>query len=198
MGPAHVDEQFLPSYGINHNNIELDEDNVPDDQYKMEKIVKGRKKPAHVDEDYLPSYNKKYIDGLRKMEDIHVMQETPTHGSGRRRSKKINSSSIDFTNQGKPRSYMVKESQRLAAQHEMARRSENNYGRAHKEHFGFNWKPGKTEHWPKDNFYVPEPTIEDYHMKMMAGQTLPENNNLNIKNREMAHAGHEMGNMRRK
>jgi len=42
--PAHVDEQFLPSYGINHNNIELDEDNVPDDQYKMEKIVKGRKK----------------------------------------------------------------------------------------------------------------------------------------------------------
>merc|ERR1740117_507842 len=51
--PAHVDEGFMPSYGINHNNIELDEQNVPDDQYNMEKIVHGKSKAAHLDEDFL-------------------------------------------------------------------------------------------------------------------------------------------------
>lgn len=191
--PAHVDEGFMPSYGINHNNIELDEQNVPDDQYNMEKIVQSRAKAAHLDEDFLPSYNKKYINGLNTME-INQSMVDDTRNT-RSNKKKVNSSSTDFGNQRKPQGYMLKESQRLAAQQDMARRSENGYGRADKKRFGFNWKPGKTENYTKDNFYVPEPTIEDYHHKMMAGENLPQNG-VGIKNREMAHANHETGNMR--
>ena len=191
--PAHVDEGFMPSYGINHNNIELDEQNVPDDQYNMEKIVHGKSKAAHLDEDFLPSYDKKYINGLNTMEMNHSMIDATRNS--RNNKKKFNASSIDCLKQRKPQGYMLKESQRMAAQQDKLRASENNYGRADKKRFGFNWKPAKTENYTKDNFYIPEPTIEDYHHKMMAGEHVPQNG-MNIKNREMAHAGHETGNMR--
>lgn len=114
--------------------------------------------------------------------------------------KNINSSSVDFGNNRNgqdankvPTSYMLKESQRLAAQQERKKQALNNSGQVPKENFAFNWRPQKSECYPKDNFYVPEPTIEDYHRKMMAGNS----NMSQIKEREMAHGDHTMvGHMR--
>merc|ERR1712166_1538070 len=37
--PAHVDESFLPSYGINHDNIKCAEDKQKNDHYKLEKVT---------------------------------------------------------------------------------------------------------------------------------------------------------------
>merc|ERR1712100_831481 len=63
--PVHTDEQFLPSYGINHQNIKLEEDKQNQNMYKMEKINNEHGKQAHLDEDFMPSYDKNYMGALK-------------------------------------------------------------------------------------------------------------------------------------
>jgi hypothetical protein len=60
-GPAHADEGYLPSYGINHGNILCEEPQAEDGPHRLEKVTNGSLKPAHLDEDYMPSYEQNYI-----------------------------------------------------------------------------------------------------------------------------------------
>lgn len=75
--PVHVDEGYLPSYGINHNNIKCGEDKQALDQYKFEKIPNGKGQQSHLDEDYLPSFDKNYMANLKNRSNNNSGANTP-------------------------------------------------------------------------------------------------------------------------
>ena len=136
VNPTHVDEKFLPSYGINHNNIKLSEDKQQQNQYKMEKINNEHGKQAHLDEDFMPSFDKNYIGAVKGRK----FATTPMKNMRRNYTYNVsndvgNANSVDINhgrrgiNRG-PTSYMFRESQRMAAQKNDHRQALNNRDQA--------------------------------------------------------------------
>jgi len=174
--PVHTDEQFLPSYGINHQNVKLQENKQDQNMYKFEKVNNEHGKQAHLDEDFMPSYDKNYMGSMK----TRKFAATPMKGMRRNYTYNVskgngtNSLSCDM-NHGRrgeikaPTSYMFRESQRMAAQKDSHRQAINNRnGQAINPNTNF--RPDTT------GYVDPLRTVDP----------------VRIKDRELAHALHDM------
>lgn len=168
--PVHQDEGYLPSYGINHNNIKCGEDKQKADQYLFEKVPNGKGVQTHLDEDYLPSFDKNYMGHMKGRSGANTplkkIRRPNTNGA-------VNSRSVDADHGRKqvngPVGYMFRESQRLAAQGKDRRQVMNNKGQATMN--------------PNTNFNPSQVSYND----PMANQEV-----VRIKERELAHGNHDI------